>query len=167
MRETDTHIFFWDGVFSNWYECIPNYIKYDGLTFFTSEQAFMWEKAIYFGDIRTAKEILKTPSPKVAKELGREVKNFNAKIWSQVSYDIMVKVNLFKYRQNVLIKDRLLSTEDKIIVEASPTDSIWGIGLHWSDDRVLDESKWMGQNLLGKVLMEIRDRLRNERVYKA
>ena len=72
----------------------------------------------------------------------------------------MIAVNMAKFSQNSRLKAILLSTEDKIIVEASPYDTIWGIGLYWEDDRVLDINKWRGQNLLGKALMEVREKLR-------
>jgi ribA/ribD-fused uncharacterized protein len=94
--------------------------------------------------------------PKRAKELGREVKGFNREEWDKVCFKYMVDVNIDKFVQNEKLRKILESTGDKTIVEASPTDSIWGIGLHWSDDRVLDESKWQGKNLLGKALMEVR-----------
>jgi len=71
----------------------------------------------------------------------------------------MVDVNMDKFGSNPYLKDILLSTGNKTIVEASPFDTIWGIGLHWKDDKVLDEKNWNGQNLLGKALMEVRKRL--------
>ena len=92
--------------------------------------------------------------------MGREVKNFNSDEWLKVSYQIMVDVNYAKWSSNIKLKQLLLSTGDKTIVEASPFDKIWGIGLHWSDDRVLDEKKWEGMNLLGKCLMQVREKLK-------
>lgn len=159
-RITDTHVFFWGSEFSNWFECRPNNIKYKGLTFFNSEQAFMWEKAIFFGDMESAEKILKDPDPARCKAIGRRIENFNAEEWAKVSYEIMVAVNYAKYSQNPRLKRTLLSTENKTIVEASPYDKIWGIGLHWEDDACLDEKNWDGQNLLGKALMEVREKLR-------
>jgi ribA/ribD-fused uncharacterized protein len=156
-RITDTHVFFWGSEFSNWFACK---FYYKEKKFFNSEQAFMWEKAMFFKDRPTALKIADMPDPKRAKELGREVKNFNGEEWMKVCYDIMVGINFHKFASNPYLRDLLESTGDKTIVEASPTDSIWGIGLHWSDDRVLDESKWKGQNLLGKALMEVRKSLR-------
>jgi ribA/ribD-fused uncharacterized protein len=155
-RVTDKYVFFWGSEFSNWDDCR---FKYKNLNFYSTEQAFMYEKALHFGDIETAEEIIKTPHPKTCKELGRMVKNFNAEEWSKVSYDIMVDVNYAKYKQNIRHRALLIATEDKIIVEASPFDTIWGIGLHWRDDKVLDEANWLGQNLLGKALMRVRDEL--------
>jgi len=159
-RITDTHVFFWGSEFSNWFDCTYKNIKYKSITFFNSEQAFMWEKAIFFGDMEMAKKIIETPSPKEAKMLGRKIKGFDAEKWAEVSYQIMVDVNYAKYSQNPRLKKTLLSTDNKIIVEASPYDQIWGIGLSHDDDRVLDESQWRGKNLLGKALMEVRERLK-------
>ena len=155
-RITDKYVFFWGSEFSNWYECK---FRYKNLTFFNSEQAFMWEKAVFFGDMDIAELIMKTPSPNQNKKLGRIVKNFNADVWLSAGYEIMVAVNLAKFSQNLILKDVLLSTEDKIIVEASPYDEIWGIGLYHDDDRVLNEKNWRGMNLLGKALMEVRKKL--------
>jgi hypothetical protein len=158
-RITDTHVFFWGGILSNWY---PIKFKYKHFTFFNTEQAFMWEKAVYFGDMNIAEEIMKTPNPREAKKLGRKVINFNADTWTNISYQIMVDVNLAKFEQNRILSHVLLSTESKIIVEASPNDRIWGIGLHWSDDKCLDKSNWQGTNLLGKALMDVRKELINK-----
>lgn len=160
-RITDTHVFFWGSEFSNWYSCK---FEYEDNEFFNSEQAFMWKKALHFNDRNIAEEILKTANPKRAKELGREIKNFNADEWLKVSFDIMVEVNIAKYSSDPYLRDILESTGNKTIVEASPTDSLWGIGLHWSDDRVLDESKWQGMNLLGEALMKVR-RILNEEIH--
>lgn len=158
-RITDKYVFFWGSELSNWYECK---FRYKNLTFFNSEQAFMWEKAIFFGDMDTAALIMKTPAPNQCKKLGRIVKNFNAEKWLEAGYKVMVDVNMAKFSQKLILKDVLLSTEDKIIVEASPYDTIWGIGLYHDDDRVLDEKNWKGMNLLGKALMEVREILKNK-----
>ena len=156
-RITDKYVFFWGSEFSNWFECDFTYKLHK---FRNSEQAFMWEKAIYFGDTETAEKILVTPSPNQNKKLGRKVKNFNSNVWLREGYEIMIAVNMTKFSQNSRLKAILLSTENKILVEASPYDQIWGIGLYWEDDRVLDERNWKGMNLLGKALMEVREKLR-------
>lgn len=155
-RITDKYVFFWNSELSNWF---PVKFRYKNLNFFNSEQAFMWEKAVYFGDMTIAAQILKTPNPKDNKALGRKIKSFDAGKWLIDGYPIMVAVNMAKFGQNSRLKSVLISTEDKIIVEASPTDIVWGIGLHWEDDRVLDEKNWRGMNLLGKALMEVRKKL--------
>lgn len=156
-RETDTHLYFLRGVLSNFEKC---YIKYRGHLFATTEQAFMWEKAVFFNDHESASKILKEENPAKAKKLGREVKNFDDSKWSKVCYEIMYKINYEKYFQNTRLKNILLNTGDKMIIEANPKDTRWGVGLSAEDDRVLDESQWQGENLLGKVLMQVRDELK-------
>jgi len=153
-RETDTHIYFWNGIFSNFHSVE---FEYKDHIFQNTEQAFMWEKAMYFNDMVMANKILNTPIPGKAKALGRKVKNFDDKKWTLISYQIMCNVNRAKYGQHSDLQKVLLSTGSKIIVEASPYDKIWGVGLHWSDDKLLNESNWDGLNLLGKCLMEVRN----------
>lgn len=159
IRETSTHVFFWNGVFSNFYPCK---IRYNKMLFSSTEMIFMWEKALFFGDKDAANSILFSSDPAICKKIGRSIKNFDAELWSSVSYDIMVKANYEKYTQNSRLKFELLNTIPKILVEASPYDKIWGIGLHVHDDAVLDENNWNGQNLLGKALMEVREKINSE-----
>lgn len=156
-RVTDTHVYFWgDPTLSNWG---PAEFKYKNNHFWNSEQAFMWEKAICFSDFETAKEILKTKNPREAKDLGRLVKNYDEKIWETKRFDAMFNVCLAKFSQNKPRLETLLSTGNKTIVEASPYDKVWGVGIHWTDDEILDENNWKGQNLLGRVLMKVREQL--------
>ena len=159
MRETDTHIFFWGEEFSNWYDCR---FLYKGNKFYNSEQAFMWEKARFFEDGEIAGRILETPNPSVAKRLGRQVKNFDSNKWMNPGYQFMIDVNISKYTQDEELKEKLLSTGNKILVEASPYDAIWGIGLGEGNDEILDENNWKGLNLLGKALMEVRNIIKNQ-----
>jgi hypothetical protein len=162
-RVTDTHVFFWNGPFSNWYtHGHRTEFNYLGIKFFNSEQAFMSRKAAYFEDWKTFKKIVETgQEPSVAKKLGRQVKNFNSEQWNDVCLSEMIDVNMAKFSQSPWLKETLLSTGDKILVEASPVDLVWGIGIHWENDDCLDESKWKGQNLLGKALMEVRKKLKD------
>ena len=95
-RITDKYVFFWNGELSNWY---GSGLIYESLAFYNSEQAFMWKKAIFFGDSATAVKITNTSSPAMAKRLGRQVKNFDVQKWSEVSYQVMVDVNFAKYSQ--------------------------------------------------------------------
>lgn len=167
MRITNKHIFFWGEWPSNWYKCHFT-IKYDGkeMEFFNSEQYFMWIKAITFDDKETAEKILKKgKNPKTAKALGREVKNYDDKKWNEIRYKVMVDANYYKYSQNEELKELLLNLEfdGKHFVEASKYDTIWGIGLTEDNPLVDDEANWKGQNLLGKVLDEIRKILLNEK----
>lgn len=152
-RETNTHIYFWNSVFSNFYKIE---FEYKGHIFACTEQAFMWEKAKFFSDDEISKEILCTTVPNEAKRLGRMVKNFDEKEWSKVCFQIMYDVNLEKWKK---MSNLLLSTGTKILVEASPFDKIWGVGLCKNNDLILDESNWLGLNLLGKVLMQVREEL--------
>lgn len=156
-RVTNTHVFFWSGELSNWHTCR---FRYKHLNFYNTEQAFMWEKAIFFNDMESAKKILETPEPYLNKRLGRKVKGFDSERWLIAAYPIMVAVNYAKYSQNLHLRRILLDTEDKILVEASPYDKIWGIGISWQDDDCLNEMKWKGMNLLGKALMEVRKQLK-------
>jgi ribA/ribD-fused uncharacterized protein len=157
-KVTDTHVYFWgDPTLSNWG---PAEFDYMGEHFYNSEQAYMWEKAMFFDDFETAEKILATDNPSVAKDLGREVRNYNDEQWSVVRFGYMVDVCFEKFKQNPHRLETLLSTEDRIIVEASPHDRVWGVGLHWTDEKILDEKNWKGENLLGKALMRVRDGLK-------
>lgn len=160
MKIIDNHLFFYGEEFSNWHDA-PFKDLVTGIPFQNSEQAFMWWKAFTFNDFETCGKIEINPNPRVNKQLGREVKNFDPKIWSFVSYGIMKMVNYAKYTQNPVLRDKLLSTGDLILVEASPYDKIWGIGMDETNPDLLDEEKW-GHNLLGKALVEVRQVIKNE-----
>ena len=121
----------------------------------------MAEKARLFNDNATLVAIMKSMHPAVHKRLGRRVKGFSQQIWDDMAYQIVLKGNLAKYGQNPELAEKLLATGDALLCEASAKDRIWGIGLAVGDPRVDDPSKWRGQNLLGKVLMEVRARVRD------
>jgi hypothetical protein len=157
-RVTDTHVYFWgDPTLSNWG---PAPFTYKENQFYNSEQAFMWEKALCFGDTETADQILETSNPRTAKDLGRLVKNYDEKVWETKRFDAMLNVCMAKFSQNPDRLKTLLSTGNRTIVEASPYDKVWGVGMHWTDDEILDEKNWKGLNLLGKVLIQVREHLR-------
>lgn len=160
MRKTSTHLFFYGSgaIYSNWHSDPKNPRQFlrNNNWFANTEQAFMYEKAILFNDHETAQEILATPSPKDVKALGRKVRNFDAQKWEDRALGIMTSVNLDKYSQNPEFKKELLETGERILVEASPYDKIWGVGLHYMDAKILDEKNWLGKNLLGKALMNVR-----------
>lgn len=120
----------------------------------------MYRKAMLFGDVNTAHAILLTGNPKEQKELGRLVSNYDEAVWSAKRVDIMVEGLFEKFNQNLPLKIALLDTGDTLLVEASPVDRIWGIGLTEDDPRALDQSTWRGQNLLGIVLMRVREKIR-------
>lgn len=153
MRSTNTHIYFWRGIFSNWYPC---QFTIDNILFYNTEQAFMYRKAILFDDKETAEKIIAEKDPHLVKKFGREIKDYNDDVWSLARRDAMFKVNLEKFKQNPGLAIQLLDTGDKVLVEASPYDKVWGVGLAEDDDRILDESNWQGTNLLGNVLENVR-----------
>ena len=119
----------------------------------------MAEKARLFKDYETLEEILSAENQKEIKDLGRKIKNFNEELWNREKYEIVKSGNLAKFSQDENLKEFLLSTGDKIIVEASPYDSIWGIGMGAKDENIEDATAWKGENLLGFALMEVRDLL--------
>jgi len=109
----------------------------------------MYQKAVLFKDIKKANSILKAETPKEAKNLGRNAENFDEETWDKNKYGIVVKGNTYKFNQNEDLKDFLVSTGHKELVEASPYDTIWGIGLKQDDPRAKYKQQWKGQNLLG------------------
>lgn len=169
---TDTHVFFYKKWLSNFEICKFFWSYYDNEkavhsgTFVCTEQAFMWAKALHFGDLETAYQIYQEshaekPSPGRCKKLGRQVKNYNDEEWSRVRYDVMKKINYCKYIQNKNLCKKLFNPDfwHKTFVEASPIDTIWGVGIDLSDDKIVDPKNWKGQNLLGKALTEVRDEI--------
>jgi ribA/ribD-fused uncharacterized protein len=153
--EIDRFVFFWRGPFSQW-------AKYsfviDGVTYVTCEQYMMAEKARLFKDGETEAKILATANPRKQKELGRQVKGFDQAAWDAVCVEVVYRGNLAKFSQNPELLELLLATGDKIIAEASPVDPIWGIGMAEDNPSVTDMSLW-GKNLLGNVIMRIRETL--------
>ena len=161
MRETATHIYFWGSFLSNW---IPSnlHIEYDGKIFTNSEQLYMYFKAIHFKDFEMAKDIVEFGSnPREAKDMGRKVMHYNDEEWSHVRETAMYLAVFHKFESDEELKAKLLATGDKILVEGTPFDPIWGVMIKWDDDRILDEKNWKGQNLLGKVLMKVREELKS------
>ncbi len=119
----------------------------------------MAEKARLMGDMDTRTSILDTDDPRDIKKLGRKVRNFDSRLWDSHKFDIVVKGNYHKFSQNPELRDFLISTAGKVLVEASPYDDIWGIGLEASHPDASNPSKWKGTNLLGFALMQVRDML--------
>ena len=157
MRITKTHYYFWNTIYSQWYMSKnKDYLfEENGVKFITAEHYMMYHKALTFSDNEIANKILETPHPRDVKALGRLVKNYDDKLWSKVRFDIVTQGNILEFSQNQDLMDDLIKYQDLIFVEASPVDVIWGIGLHYEDDRVLDEKQWKGQNLLGKAINKV------------
>lgn len=131
-----------------------------GVEYNCMEQYMMAEKARLFGDIDSYYKILKSKSQREIKSLGRKVKGFDEKLWAENKIGIVVRGNLAKFSQNKYLLDKILSTGDSILVEASPYDRIWGVGLSQSDNKILNPNNWRGENLLGFSLMEVRNLLK-------
>lgn len=166
MIITDTHVYFTYGYLGNFHRCsITINLDKKGTdhTFSSSEQLFMYFKAKTFNDHEIAMEIARCNDPKIAKELGRKVKLFDNTTWDKVKHLIMETVLYAKFEQNPELKEKLLQTGNKILVEASAKDTIWGIGLSLSDKDIFEKDKWKGQNLLGKCLMKVREELLGRR----
>ncbi len=143
--------------FSQWW---PSPFEVDGFRYPTAEHWMMAGKALLFGDEQTAAKIRAATSPKEAKQLGREVRGFDSARWDAEKRRIVLEGNLHKFSQNPALGEFLLSTGDEVIVEASPVDPVWGIGLAADDAEALNPFLWRGENLLGFALMDVRDRLR-------
>ena len=169
MKITDEYVFFYKDWLSNyqrtkfiWSLTFPAKVA-GGLEFTSTEQAFMYAKAMFFNDYEIADQILKTTKPNDARLLGRKVRNYNDKEWDKVRYDIFYSLNLAKYNQDSKLKQKLLDSQfnDKVFVEASPIDRIWGIGYD-EDHAEYNEHAW-GRNYLGKILTNIRNRFKQHK----
>ena len=154
MKQINNLFLFYGGEFSNFYN---SKFTLDNIEFDNSEQYFMHQKALFFNDNEIASKILKATTPAKCKYLGREIKNFSDSKWATVRYDMMLTGCRAKFTQNNRLKNILINTDNLIIVEASPTDKIWGVGLAIDDKDILHIERWKGQNLLGKVLMNLRE----------
>lgn len=119
----------------------------------------MASKARLFNDQAALAKILKSSNPGAAKAYGREITGFVEKIWEIERFDRVVQANLLKFSQHPLLCEFLLRTGTKILVEASPADRIWGIGLSASDPNADNPNHWKGFNLLGFALMSVREKL--------
>lgn len=163
----DDFVFFWGhtdrkedvnkSCLSQWYMCS---FVVDNVSYNCAEQFMMAEKARIFGDDDTWQQIMASYDPMTIKKLGRKVRNFNAYVWKKNCQQIVKRGNLAKFSQNQKLLEYLLGTGDKILVEASPKDTIWGIGLAEDASEASNPRLWQGENLLGFTLMEVRDMLK-------
>jgi len=144
--------------FSQWYKA-PFVI--DGNRYNTAEHYMIAEKARLFGDENTLNRILKAKNPAEAKKLGRLVIGFNEEKWLEHRFDIVCRANYAKFSQDSRLKQFLINTGNKVMVEASPVDKIWGVGLSATHDHIYNPRLWKGLNLLGYALMVVREQLLN------
>jgi ribA/ribD-fused uncharacterized protein len=143
-------------VLSQWWQ---QPFEADGVIYPTCEHFMMAGKARLFGDEATLAEIMLATTPHEAKKLGRKVANFDGAMWNAHKYEIVRLGNWHKFSQNKDLGEFLLQTRHCVLVEASPVDTIWGIGLKAEDERASNPNLWKGENLLGFALMEVRDAL--------
>jgi hypothetical protein len=164
----DKFLFFWGhqkskngtitaSCFSQWWSST---FVVDRVIYKTAEHWMMAQKALLFQDEECYNRILLASSPPEAKAIGRQVGRFDEKIWIDKREEIVIKGNLEKFKQNNELKDFLINTKDKVLVEASPVDKIWGIGLASDNPKSQNPKQWRGLNLLGFALMEVRDKLK-------
>ncbi|MCW8877006.1 MAG: NADAR family protein [Kangiellaceae bacterium] len=150
--------------FSQWFH---SPFEIEGVNYATAEHFMMAEKARLFKDksqtnLELINRIIEASHPQKAKKLGRQVEGFTNEEWNRRRFEIVVTGNLAKFSQNEQLREFLLSTGKRVLVEASPVDKVWGIGLAEDHQDASNPFKWKGMNLLGFVLMEVRSRLREK-----
>lgn len=151
-----------NGYLSNWY--LSDFL-YGNMKFTSAEQYMMYVKAVQFGDEYNMQRIMSTTDVAKIKQYGREVKGYVNNIWASRRYKIMVDGLIAKFKSNPQLAEKLLATGNAILCECAVKDRIWGIGLSMKDPNRFDMTKWRGQNLLGEVLMEVREILRTWKTY--
>ncbi|MBL3655858.1 NADAR family protein [Fulvivirga sediminis] len=164
QQENVKYLFFWghtkkkgevnQSCFSQWYE---SSFEVSGITYKTAEHWMMYHKALIFKNDDIANKIIQCATPAEAKKLGRKVKGFDDKVWNDERYDLVRRGNIHKFNQNQSLGEYLLNTNNRVLVEASPVDAIWGIGLAKDNEKAQNVKDWKGLNLLGFALMEARD----------
>ncbi|NJP43804.1 NADAR family protein [Actinacidiphila epipremni] len=144
------------GCLSQWW---PAPFTVDGVTYATAEHWMMAGKARLFGDAEAERRVLAAGGPGAAKAAGRAVRGFDEQTWRRERYRLVVAGSRHKFGAHPELREYLLATEGRVLVEASPLDRIWGIGLAAGDERAADPARWPGLNLLGFALMDARDAL--------
>ncbi|MBC3842268.1 NADAR family protein [Streptacidiphilus sp. 4-A2] len=144
------------GSLSQWW---PAPFTVDGVTYATAEHWMMAGKARLFGDEEALPRILAARTPAEAKNHGRLVRGFDEQRWAEARFALVVAGNVAKFGQDRALREYLLGTGNRVLVEASPLDRVWGIGLDAADQRAQDPPHWRGLNLLGFALMEAREQL--------
>lgn len=146
--------------FSQWH---PAVFEIEGIRFTCAEQYMMYRKAKLFQDEEIAAKILTARTPREQKELGRAVRHFDCDEWERNCKRFVYDGNYAKFTQNQHLLEKLLATQGTTLVEASPTDRIWGVGLREDDPRIRNRTTWRGTNWLGEILTQVRDDLLSER----
>ena len=147
---------FYSGSFSNFF---PSVFTVDDDTYSCGEQWIMSQKAELFGDIEMKIRIMGVKTPATMKKYGRKVRNYDEAVWAARRMEIAKRGLREKFRQNEVLRKLLLETHPYILVEASPIDKIWGVGLRSNNSDIYHKEKWKGHNALGEILMSIRSEL--------
>ncbi|MCX5400087.1 NADAR family protein [Streptomyces sp. NBC_00102] len=143
---------------SQWW---PSPFTVDEVTYSSAEHWMMAGKARLFGDAEAELAAREARTPAAAKKAGRLVRGFDEDVWARERFGLVVAGSVHKFGQDPELRAYLLATGNRVLVEASPLDRIWGIGLAKDDERAEEPRRWRGLNLLGFALMEARERLRN------
>jgi ribA/ribD-fused uncharacterized protein len=146
--------FFWKHRLSQWHRAS---FTIGGVSFNYAEQYMMYAKALLFADWEAAARILSAETPREHQAIGREVRGFDESVWVLFREGIVFAGNYARFSQNPDQRELLFSTQGTTLVEASPHDRVWGIGLAADDPRALDRSQWLGLNLLGEALTRVRE----------
>ncbi|MBB5814176.1 NADAR family protein [Streptomyces collinus] len=141
---------------SQWW---PAPFTVDGVAYATAEHWMMAAKARLFEDAAAERAALAAGHPAEAKKAGRLVRGFDEAVWARERFRIVVEGSVHKFGAHPELLAYLLGTGDRVLVEASPVDRVWGIGLAANDEAAMDPERWRGPNLLGFALMEARERL--------
>ena len=152
----EVYPFFTPSFLSQWHRA---FFSLHGHDFVCAEQWMMYRKAQLFGDEAMAARILSATAPHDHKRMGQNVRGFVADVWDAEKHGIVFEGNLAKFGQNAGLRKKLLATGDALLVEANPKDFIWGAGLSADDPDIEYPSRWLGQNLLGYILTDVRGQL--------
>lgn len=144
------------GCLSQWW---PAPFTAEGVEYATAEHWMMARKARLFGDVEAERRVIAATSPRQAKSAGRAVRGFDQQVWERERFAIVVEGSVRKFGHQGELREYLLGTSSRVLVEASPLDKVWGVGLAADDPRLRDPAQWRGLNLLGFALMEARTRL--------
>ncbi|MFE1035603.1 NADAR family protein [Streptomyces sp. NPDC058807] len=142
---------------SQWW---PSPFTVAGVEYATAEHWMMAGKARLFGDAEAERRVLAAEHPAEAKKTGRLVRGFDEAVWERERFSVVVEGSVHKFASDPALRGFLLGTGDRVLVEASPVDRVWGIGLAADDEAATDPERWRGPNLLGFALMAARERLR-------
>ena len=158
-RRTDTHVYFVGGPFSQWWtsEFVTQpFPGYPEERFVSCEQYMMAAKALLFHDVEVYQVIMRETNPKIIKELGRKVRNYDDVIWRLNARELVFRGNMPKFTQNADLHDYLLETGDRMMVEGASYDPVWGVKLAWNDPAIENVENWRGTNWLGETLMRVK-----------